>query len=282
MPTSSMTPLSIPQPPSHYTADQSLPKCLQTPRNSQTHPIQLSELLPPTTHLPIPPGKDLLDVVLARNKAGEGLIRGELKFESGREEVEEVEAGIKKTSGMTTVEGPSSKQANFYLSSCPGKKVRLTTGPVHGRAMIDRDLNSDFTRLASFGIRAVICCLNDSELKYLGAPYPEYLAAAQSCGMQVLRIPMIEGSSPTDFPSLHTIILAITQLINSGTSVLCHCRGGVGRAGLVACCYLLYTRQIRSPDRSIRYVRIMRSPKAIETMRQEDYIKAYAKWLTEN
>lgn len=35
----------------------------------------------------------------------------------------------------------------------------------------------------------------------------------------------------------------MTRLINSytleGVNVLCHCRGGVGRAGLVACCWML-------------------------------------------
>jgi len=32
------------------------------------------------------------------------------------------------------------------LSSCPGKKVRLHSGPVNGRAAISRDLDMDFKR----------------------------------------------------------------------------------------------------------------------------------------
>lgn len=55
---------------------------------------------------------------------------------------------------------------NLALSSCPGKKVRLT-GPTRGRAAINRDLDLDFTRMKSFGITTLVCCLDDMELDYL-------------------------------------------------------------------------------------------------------------------
>ena len=45
---------------------------------------------------------------------------------------------------------------NFALSSCPGKKVRLNTGPINGRAMVSRDLSADFARIASQGISTII------------------------------------------------------------------------------------------------------------------------------
>lgn len=45
---------------------------------------------------------------------------------------------------------------NLALSSCPGKKVRLT-GPVRGRAAINRDLDLDFARLnRQFGITTIV------------------------------------------------------------------------------------------------------------------------------
>ncbi|KAJ1557918.1 hypothetical protein HK405_014855 [Cladochytrium tenue] len=86
----------------------------------------------------------------------------------GREQMEEMEAA-----GLD--EGPTTKlvtHGNFALSSCPGKKVRLNTGPVNGRgkragskshksnssfpASINRDLDVDFARLASYGIKTVV------------------------------------------------------------------------------------------------------------------------------
>ncbi|CAG8716461.1 683_t:CDS:2, partial [Scutellospora calospora] len=44
---------------------------------------------------------------------------------------------------------------NLALSSCPGKKVRLS-GPVRGRATINRDLDLDFQRLKSSDISMII------------------------------------------------------------------------------------------------------------------------------
>ena len=44
---------------------------------------------------------------------------------------------------------------NLALSSCPGKKVRLT-GPIRGRAAINRDLDLDFSRMKSLGITTLV------------------------------------------------------------------------------------------------------------------------------
>lgn len=54
---------------------------------------------------------------------------------------------------------------------------------------------------------------------------------------------------------------------------------GVGRAGLFACCWLLKNLYCLSPERAIRFVRIRRSPKAIETMQQAEFIVQYAEYV---
>lgn len=53
---------------------------------------------------------------------------------------------------------------NFYLSSCPGKKVRLEGDqPRTGaRGAICRSVQVDLERAAkNFGVRLVVCCLDD-------------------------------------------------------------------------------------------------------------------------
>ncbi|CCO29024.1 hypothetical protein BN14_03026 [Rhizoctonia solani AG-1 IB] len=64
---------------------------------------------------------------------------------------------------------------NLYLSSCPGKKVRLN-GPAStkGRGAICRDLKADLDRIKQTGVFLVICCLDDDELEFLGASWDEY------------------------------------------------------------------------------------------------------------
>ncbi|KAG2228022.1 hypothetical protein INT45_012046 [Circinella minor] len=168
---------------------------------------------------------------------------------------------------------------NLALSSCPGKKVRLT-GPSRGRAAINRDLDLDFGRMRSLGITTLVCCLNDTELDFLGASWPKYCESATRNGMQVIRLPMIEGGCPNSIEEIDAVIQAVNVKIRQGENVLAHCRGGVGRAGVFACCWLLKNLYCLSGERSIRYVRTRRSPKAIETMRQAEFIIHYSQYIS--
>lgn len=90
---------------------------------------------------------------------------------------------------------------------------------------------------------------------------------------------MIEGAAPQSMADLHKIVLAMDERINAHTNILAHCRGGIGRAGLVIACYLLYKGLVSSPERAIQLLRIRRSPKAIETREQEIFIENYYVFL---
>lgn len=48
---------------------------------------------------------------------------------------------------------------------------------------------------------------------------------------------------------------------------------------MFACCWLLKNLYCLSAERAIRYVRIRRSPKAIETMRQAEYVIRYSQYV---
>lgn len=103
-------------------------------------------------------------------------------------------------------------------------------------------------------------CLDDTELEFLGAPWPEYQAATNKIGLDVLRLPTPEGLAPALTPSL--LDKELTTLIQNytlrGIPVLVHCRGGVGwclqlttivgvhtnldstgRAGVISACWIL-------------------------------------------
>lgn len=142
---------------------------------------------------------------------------------------------------------------NLLLSSCPGKKVRLT-GPVRGRGAICRDLGLDLMRIRQLGVGAIVCCLDDDELSFLGAPWSQYEAEADKLGIEVIRLPMAEGFSPTDVLATDK---AISCVVNDytlhGVHVLVHCRGGVGRAGLIACTWMLKLGLVRSDRDEVRF-----------------------------
>ncbi|KAG8906940.1 hypothetical protein FRB99_005714 [Tulasnella sp. 403] len=135
---------------------------------------------------------------------------------------------------------PSGPQiGNMLLSSCPGKKVRLT-GPVKGRGAICRSLPQDLARIRSLNVGLVINCLDDSELEFLGAPWKEYSELARRLGLDVLRIPTPEGLAPLDPSTVDGYLdWVIRNYTLKGVNVLVHCRGGVGRAGLIASCWTI-------------------------------------------
>ncbi|KAG2355067.1 protein-tyrosine phosphatase-like protein [Suillus spraguei] len=184
------------------------------------------------------------------------------------------------------------KLGNLMLSSCPGKKVRLA-GPVRGRSAVCRDLETDLQRISQIGARCIVCCLDDEELEFLGIQWSDYVSCAHRAGMDVLRIPLPEGLAPLSPQSLDE---SLTKLIDGysmrGAHILVHCRGGLGRAGLIACCWALKIglcgwinpRQedtLQLVERAITVVRRRRSVKAIETLEQVRFLTEYVDFLRE-
>ncbi|KAG2337557.1 hypothetical protein BDR05DRAFT_919588 [Suillus weaverae] len=200
------------------------------------------------------------------------------------------------------------KLGNLMLSSCPGKKVRLA-GPVRGRSAVCRDLDIDLRRISQVGARCIVCCLDDEELELLGIHWSDYVSSAHRAGMDILRIPLPEGLAPLSPQSLDE---SLTKLIDGytmrGASILVHCRGGLGRAGLVACCWALkiglcgwinvdlspnpaegadglesHVRRdtLQLVERAITVVRRRRSVKAIETLEQVRFLTEYVDFLRE-
>ena len=74
------------------------------------------------------------------------------------------------------------------------------------------------------------------------------------------------------------IDVIITQITKSGeipNNVLIHCRGGVGRAGLVACCLLATLCDFKNHTKIIEHVRKRRDKRCVESRKQEDFVKKY-------
>lgn len=61
--------------------------------------------------------------------------------------------------------------------------------------------------------------------------------------------------------------------------MIVHCRGGVGRAGLIASCLLLRLNAATSPNDAIAKIRKLRCRTAVESYCQERFIAQYAHFL---
>lgn len=152
------------------------------------------------------------------------------------------------------------------VTLCPGKKGSSLSGPDW-----DRDMDIDLAAIKSWNASIIVTLIENREFEILDV---QHLGKSiETLGMRWLHAPIRDVSIPDQgFEKRWGLIghLIRTALIN-GERVLIHCRGGLGRAGLIAARLLA---EFGMPaDEAIAYVRKQRSG-AIETRQQENYVRA--------
>lgn len=115
--------------------------------------------------------------------------------------------------------------------------------------------------------------INDAELRSF--KLFAYKDAVIAAGLQFLQHAIIEMRPPDDAVKASAFVNELGDRIKKGERVLVHCRGGVGRAGMIAACVLLYLGKAIDPESAIVEVRRRRCPTAIETSRQEVFVHTY-------
>lgn len=92
-------------------------------------------------------------------------------------------------------------------------------------------------------MKTIVCLLNDYEVRSVGCDVRKYESACLEAEVTLIKYPIIEMAPPSDLQQFHADLVARvgTLLLTEGAgNVLVHCRGGVGRAGLLACCVAMY------------------------------------------
>ena len=153
------------------------------------------------------------------------------------------------------------------MSLCPGKRQpHAITGPWN------RDLAADMDVIQKFGARTMITLMETAELADAAAPRAALEGAAKERSITWLHMPIADFDAPDSvFEAAwkkHGPI--VRRDLARGESVVVHCRGGRGRAGLMAA--RLLVEMGLSAETAIATVRTA-NPLAIETVTQEDHIK---------
>jgi len=156
------------------------------------------------------------------------------------------------------------------LTLAPGKHGQSFYHPT-GWA---RDLDTDLERLR-YHHRAdvLVSLMEDHEYDLL--EIPDLRARARDTGLEVRHYPIPDESVPPpwredDFAQL---IAGIRRSLDDGRRVVVHCRGGVGRSGLVAAA--VATTYGDEADAAIARVR-RAQPQAVETREQEAFVVGFA------
>lgn len=159
-----------------------------------------------------------------------------------------------------------------------GHRIGLTFAPgkAHVSALGDyrwaRDLSADLDRLVkTHGATVLACLVEDHELRGLGIP--ELEDEARQRGLDVRRLPIADGGVPADLAALQAFCAGLAVTARAGGVVVVHCRGGLGRTGLVGACTLVELGL--TANQALDAVKGARGPKCPETEAQRGVVRAY-------
>ena len=155
------------------------------------------------------------------------------------------------------------------LTIAPGKKDRFRPW--------DRDLDADLQRLREhYKVDRLVSLMQAHEYDML--QIADLVRRARAHGIAVRRFPIVDVSAPPARAMARFIrmIEAIVDEVRAGRTVVIHCRGGLGRTGLVAASCLVALGH--EPGEAIRRVRSAR-PGAVEVEQQERWVYAVTEAL---
>jgi hypothetical protein len=154
----------------------------------------------------------------------------------------------------------SPSHGRIGITFCPGKHDNAAATGAWAR-----DLAADLDVIAAWGARLVVTLVEPTELAALKVP--GLGADIQGRGIEWRHLPIADYSVPTEAfeKQWETHGRDIRALLCSGGDVLVHCKGGLGRAGMMAARLLVELGV--APDQAIREVRRARKG-AIETPAQ--------------
>ncbi len=149
------------------------------------------------------------------------------------------------------------------MTRCPGQKE--TTNLPGER---DHDLESDLAVIADWGATALLSLIEPHEFETLGVTHMNHVLSA---GIAHYVLPIVDGAIPSGTweRAWANIGPQVRERLALGERVVIHCRGGLGRTGMVAARLLVEFGEV--PVMAIRRVRAARAG-AIENRRQEEYV----------
>jgi protein-tyrosine phosphatase len=155
------------------------------------------------------------------------------------------------------------------LTLAPGKKDPTVEW--------DRDLESDLERLRDhYKVDRLVSLMEPHEYRFL--KIADLSERASNHGIAVCRFPIPDVDAPpaTSMSSFLALVRTILNDVDAGRTVIIHCRGGIGRSGLVAASCLVALGH--PPREAIELVRSAR-PGAVEVTVQEEWVEAVAERL---
>ncbi len=147
----------------------------------------------------------------------------------------------------------------------PGK-IGLTLLP--GRKDYSRSLEEDIQQLKNDAVDKIVVLVTIDELHNYGVD--DLIQEYEAAGFETLHFPIMDQMIGS-VKETKEAVNVMDNWIKEGKNVMIHCVGGLGRSGMIAASYLKYKGL--DSDKAIEVVRDARSPRAVESIVQEDFVK---------
>lgn len=135
---------------------------------------------------------------------------------------------------------------------------------------------STISEIAALGFHQVVSLLEPAEADALGLAHEAELVTAQSMKFVSFAIP--DMGLPASGEEFARLAQNLFGEIEAGTNTLIHCRGGIGRSGLLAAAVLL--RSGKDVQEAFAQVSLMRGRRVPETTQQGAWLRANHKAIT--
>jgi len=124
--------------------------------------------------------------------------------------------------------------------------------------------------VARDGVHQVVSLLEPAEASALGLDAEAQLVAAQS--MAFVSFPIPDMGLPASVSAFAGLARDLYRQVDAGVNTLVHCRGGVGRSGLLAAAVLLHCGM--DPRQACEKITRIRGLRVPETREQGDWLQA--------
>jgi len=172
-----------------------------------------------------------------------------------------------------------------YVETGTAGRLGLTFAPgkydPNSRSGIwDRDVDADLERLRNhWNIDVVVTLIEDGTFEcdeFSLLDIPDLLERVGEHGMESLWFPFRDCDVPQRRPDVDLLVCEIITKLKRGENIVVHCRGGLGRTGLIVACVLATLGA--TARTAIREVRKDRK-RAVETKGQVRFVHNYARRL---
>lgn len=115
-------------------------------------------------------------------------------------------------------------------------EVRTGRLGIMARPRPDEWLPDEISGWRQVGVNTVVCLLEASEVRELGLRNERVLCGKS--GIEFISFPIADRGVPRSVQQTVRLVRRIVLMLHAGSSVVIHCRAGIGRSSLIAGCVL--------------------------------------------